>query len=178
MVIDEGVLFKANDGAYVQTKKELLEQFNLHTIISLPTGVFANAVATGTGPKTDLLFFNRDLDKAGNPVGTKEIWYYEIEAVGFSLTKTQRPIAENDLPDCLKKARKRELSERSWIVPVAEIIARNYDLTATNPNAAKAIKHRSPPAIAAGIASKQTRILEIMEEVQEMLTPNGEADEE
>ena len=51
MVIDEGVLFKANDGAYVQTKKELLEQFNLHTIVSLPTGVFANAVATGTGQR-------------------------------------------------------------------------------------------------------------------------------
>jgi type I restriction enzyme M protein len=178
MVIDEGLLFKANDGAYIQAKKELLEQYNLHTIISLPTGVFANAVASGTGPKTNLLFFDRELDKVGNPVGTKEIWYYEVEAVGFSLTKTQRPIAENDLPDCLAKARKRILSERSWIVPVAEIAAHNYDLTSTNPNAAKAIKHRSPTAIAAGIASKQTRILEIMEEVQEMLTPNGDAAEE
>ena len=66
MVIDEGVLFKTNENAYVQTKKELLEQFNLHTIVSLPTGVFANAVANGTGPKTNLLFFNRELDKAGN----------------------------------------------------------------------------------------------------------------
>ncbi len=169
MVIDEGVLFKTNEGAYVQTKKDLLEQFNLHTIVSLPTGVFANAVATGTGPKTSLLFFDRDMDKAGNPVGTKQIWYYEVEAVGFTLTKTQRPIAENDLPDCLAKARKRVLSDRSWIVPVADIIARNYDLSATNPNAAKAIKHRSPTAIAAGIASKQARLLEIMEEVQEML---------
>jgi type I restriction enzyme M protein len=171
MVIDEGVLFKANEASYVQTKKELLEHFNLHTIVSLPTGVFANAVATGTGPKTNLLFFNRDVDKAGNPLGTKDIWYYEVEAVGFSLTKTQRPIAENDLPDCLKKARKREVSERSWIVPVADVVARNYDLTATNPNAAQAIKHRSPSAIAAGIARKQARILEIMTEVQEMLEP-------
>ena len=81
--------------------------------------------------------------------------------------------SKNDLPDCLKKAKKRELSERSWIVPVAEIAARNYDLTATNPNAAQAIKHRSPTAIAADIASKQTRILEIMEEVQEMLEPQN-----
>jgi type I restriction enzyme M protein len=171
MVIDEGVLFKANDGAYVQTKKELLEQFNLHTIISLPAGVFANAVASGTGPKTDLMFFDRELDKAGNPVGTKDIWYYEVEAVGFSLTKTQRPIPENDLPDCLAKARTRELSERSWIVPVADIVKRNYDLSAINPNGDKAIKHRSPAAIAADIASKEQRILEIMEEIQEILEP-------
>lgn len=173
MVIDEGVLFKTNEGAYVQTKKELLEHFNLHSIVSLPTGVFANAVATGTGPKTNLIFFNREVDTVGNPIGTKEIWYYEVEAVGFSLTKTQRPISENDLPDCLTKARKRETSDRSWIVPVEQIVARNYDLSATNPNAVNAIKHRSSTAIAAAIATKQTRILEIIEEVQELLNPNG-----
>lgn len=177
MVIDEGVLFKTNEAAYVQTKKELLEQFNLHTIISLPAGVFANAVASGTGPKTDLLFFNRDLDKAGKPVGTKEIWYYEVQAVGFSLTKTQRPIAENDLPDCLDKSKPRAVSERSWIVPVAEIIKRGYDLSAINPNADEAVKHRSPASIAADIASKEQRILDIMEEIQEILEPVGENEE-
>ena len=176
MVIDEGVLFKT-EGAFVQTKKELLEQFNLHTIVSLPAGVFANAVASGTGPKTDLLFFDRTLDGAGNPVGTKEVWYYEVEAVGFSLTKTQRPLAENHLPDCAEKARTRAPSERSWVVPVAEIVRRNYDLSAINPNAEKAVKHRSPSAIAADIAAKEQRILEIIEEIQEILEPvsaNGE----
>ena len=169
MVIDEGVLFKANENAYVQTKKELLEQFNLWAIVSLPAGVFANAVASGTGPKTNLLFFNRELDKAGNPIGTKDIWYYEVQAVGFSLTKTQRPIPENDLPDCLEKARKRTVSERSWIVPVEE----NYDLSAVNPNAKAAVEHRSPAAIAADIAGKEQRILEIMEEIQELLAPEA-----
>jgi type I restriction enzyme M protein len=180
MVIDEGVLFKATENAYVQTKKELLEQFNLWAIVSLPAGVFANAVATGTGPKTNLLFFNRELDQAGNPVGTKEIWYYDAQAVGFSLTKTQRPIPENDLPDCLEKARARAVSERSWLVPVEEIVERNYDLSAINPNAKAAVEHRSPAAIAADIAGKEQRILEIMEEIQELLAPegNGQEDEE
>lgn len=180
MVIDEGVLFKASESSYVQTKKELLEQFNLWAIVSLPAGVFANAVASGTGPKTNLLFFNRELDQAGNPVGTKEIWYYDAQAVGFSLTKTQRPIPENDLPDCLDKAKNRAISERSWIVPVADVVARNYDLSAVNPNAKAAIEHRSPAAIAADIAGKEQRILEIMEEIQELLAPegNGREDEE
>lgn len=173
MVIDEGVLFKATENAYVQTKKELLEQFNLWAIVSLPAGVFANAVATGTGPKTNLLFFNRELDQAGNPVGTREIWYYDAQAVGFSLTKTQRPIQENDLPDCLEKARTRAVSERSWLVPVEEIVERNYDLSAVNPNAKAAVEHRSPAAIAADIAGKEQRILEIMEEIQELLAPEG-----
>jgi type I restriction enzyme M protein len=178
MVIDEGVLFKTTEGSYVQAKKELIEQFNLHTIVSLPTGSFANAVSSGTGPKTNLLFFNRDVDSIGNPVGTKDIWYYEVEAVGFTLTKTQRPISENDLPDCLAKAKTRVLSDRSWIVPVEEIVRRNYDLSAMNPNAATAIKHRSPSAIAADIAGKQARILEIMEEIQETLEATADVEEE
>jgi type I restriction enzyme M protein len=180
MVIDEGVLFKNNEASYVQTKKELLEQFNLHTIISLPVGVFANAVANGTGPKTNLIFFDRKVDEAGNPSGTKEIWYYDVEAVGFSLTKSQRPIPDNDLPDCLAKARTRALSDRSWILPLEAIVAKNYDLSATNPNAAEAIKQRSSTAIAADITTKQARILQIMEEVQEMLQPdqNGSNGEE
>jgi type I restriction enzyme M protein len=179
MVIDEGVLFKTNEGAYVQTKKELLQEFNLSAIVSLPTGVFANAVASGTGPKTNLLFFNRELDKAGNPIGTKEIWYYDVQAVGFSLTKTQRPIPENDLPDCLEKARSRALSDRSWIIPVADIVERNYDLSAVNPNAKAVVEHRSPAAIAAAIAGNEQRILEIMEEIQELLAPeaNGQEDD-
>lgn len=173
MVIDEGVLFKTTEGAYVDTKKELLEQFNLYAIVSLPAGVFANAVPSGTGPKTSLLFFERKLDAAGNPIGTKDVWYYEVESVGFSLTKSQRPIPENDLPDCLAKARTRTVSERSWLVPVAEIIASNYDLSANNPAADKVIRHRSPAAIAADIASKEERLLEIMQEIQDLLEPTN-----
>jgi type I restriction enzyme M protein len=178
MVIDEGVLFKTNENAYVQTKKELLEQFDLHTIVSLPTGVFANAVASGTGPKTNLLFFDRELDKAGNPIGTKKIWYYDVSAVGFTLTKTQKIIAENDLPDCLNKAKKRKLSEQSWIVSVEDIIKNDYDLSANNPNAQVAVEHRSPSAITADIVAKEQKILDIMEEIQELLEPNGNSTSE
>lgn len=105
-VIDEGVLFKTNERAYVETKKELLENFNLYAIVSLPAGVFANAVANGTGPKTNLLFF----DHRGP---TQAIWYYEVHAVGFSLTRTQRPIAENDLPDCLAQWRQYDAWRRT-----------------------------------------------------------------
>ena len=173
LVIDEAVLFKTSEQAYMQTKKELLEQFNLHSIVSLPAGVFANSVANGTGPKTSLMFFDREINKKGEPVGTRDIWYYDVDAVGFSLSKTQRPIAENDLPDCLAKIHKRKLSARSWIVTREEIEKRGYDLSAVNPNAAEAIKHRSALSIAADLASKQARILEIMQEMQEMLEPES-----
>ena len=178
MVIDEGVLFKTTESAYVDTKKELLEQFNLHTIVSLPVGVFANAVATGTGPKTNLLFLERKLDEAGRPVGTKEVWYYEVDAVGFGLTKSQKPVPENDLPDCLEKTQNRVVSEKSWIVPIKDIVTKNYDLSAVNPNAKTVKKHRSPAVIAEDIAQKQERILEIMGEIQEILEDSSTTEED
>lgn len=176
MVIDEGVLFKTNERAYIETKKALLEQFNLHTIISLPAGVFANSVSSGTGPKTDLLFFDRQLNEAGEPVGTKEIWYYDVEAVGFSLTKTQRPLPENDLPDCLKKAKSRAISDRSWVVPVEEIIERGYDLSAKNPNRKDDYEHRPPEAIAADITAREEQIIQILDGLQDVLAPAAQDD--
>ncbi len=111
-------------------------------------------------------------------IGTKEIWYYEVEAVGFSLSKSQKLIPENDLPDCLEKAKKREVSEKSWLITVEDIVARNYDLSAVNPNAKAAKKHRSPTFIAADIAQKQERILEIMEEIQELMNDEESIEEE
>jgi type I restriction enzyme M protein len=169
MVIDEGVLFKTTERAYVDTKKDLLEKFNLHTIISLPAGVFANAVASGTGPKTTLLFFNREVNEQGEATGTKEIWYYEVQAVGFSLSKTQRPVSENDLPDCFDKAQARAISTRSWVVPVEEIITRNYDLSPQNPTRVDDYEHRSPEALIADVMAKEERVLQLLTEVQEML---------
>lgn len=177
MVIDEGVLFKSSERAYLDTKKELLEEYNLYAIVSLPAGVFANVVSSGTGPKTDLLFF----DHLGP---TRQIWYYEVSSVGFSLTKTQKPVAENDLPDCLAMwkayATWRRLpdgqrdaeppqNERCWVVPVEEIVKINYDLSAANPKRKNGFDHRPPEELIADIADKQARISELIAEIQELL---------
>jgi type I restriction enzyme M protein len=177
MVIDEGVLFKSSEHAYLDTKKELLEEYNLYAVVSLPAGVFANVVSSGTGPKTDLLFF----DHLGP---TREVWYYEASAVGFSLTKTQKPIPQNDLPDCLAmwqaydvwrrtspEARDPEppQNERCWIVSVDELVKKNYDLSATNPKRKNGFAHRPPEELIADIADKQARISELIEEIQELL---------
>ncbi len=177
MVIDEGVLFKSSERAYVDTKKELLEEYNLYAIVSLPAGVFANVVSSGTGPKTDLLFF----DHLGP---TRHIWYYEVSSVGFSLTKTQKPVPENNLPDCLEMWRAYQAwlkspveerpaeppqNERCWIVPVEEIAEKNYDLSATNPKRRNDFEHRPPEELIADIADKQARISELIAEIQELL---------
>ncbi len=177
MVIDEGVLFKTNERSYVETKKELLEEYNLYAIISLPAGVFANVTSSGTGPKTNLLFFNH--------LGpTQRVWYYEVRAVGFSLTRTQKAIPENDLPDCLAMWRAYDawqrlpteerspgppLNERCWVVPCDELVKRGYDLSARNPSRQNGFAHRPPEELAADLADKQARIAELIAEIQELL---------
>jgi len=183
LVIDEGVLFKTSEGAYSETKGELLEEYNLYAVVSLPAGVFANVTASGTGPKTDLLFF----DHLGP---TQQVWYYDARAVGFSLTKTQKPIAENDLPDCLAMWRAYDawrrtpsderpadppLNDRCWLVSRKELEKRAFDLSAHNPNRPDDFAHRPPEEIAADIADKQARIAALIAEIQELLAgENGE----
>src|SRR5207244_5179689 len=54
IVLDEGVLFRNNEAAYVQTKRKLLDDCDLWCIVSLPAGVFSQA---GAGVKTNLVFF-------------------------------------------------------------------------------------------------------------------------
>ena len=56
IVLDEGVLFRTNETAFVQTKRKLLDDCDLWAIVSLPGGVFT---AAGAGVKTNLLFFTK-----------------------------------------------------------------------------------------------------------------------
>jgi len=55
-VLDEGLLFRANEDAFVKTKRKLLDDCDLWCIVSLPGGVFT---AAGAGVKTNLLFFTK-----------------------------------------------------------------------------------------------------------------------
>ncbi len=165
IVVPEGVLFRGD--AFALVKKELLENFNLHTIVSLPSGVFANVTSSGQGPKTNLLFFDRT-----GP--TKEIWYYEhVPPEGKKYTKAN-PITDEDLKDCYEKWKKREISENSWIMPVEEVARRGYDLTAKNPNRREEFEYKSPEELVASVIEKERAILEIAEEIQNLLNNYGE----
>jgi type I restriction enzyme M protein len=164
IVVPEGILFRGD--AFAQVKKELLENFNLHTIVSLPSGVFANVTSSGQGPKTNLLFFDRT-----GPA--KEIWYYEhIPPEGKKYTKAN-PITDEDLKDCFEKWKKREISENSWIEPVEEIIKRGYDLTAKNPSRKDELEHKTPDELVASVLEKEKQISKILGEVQDILNERG-----
>ena len=71
VVLDEGLLFRTNESAFVETKRRLLDECDLWCIVSLPGGVFSTA---GAGVKTNLLFFTK-----GSP--TERTWYYDLSHV-------------------------------------------------------------------------------------------------
>ncbi len=71
IVLDEGLLFRNNETAFVETKRKLLDECNLWCVISLPGGVFT---AAGAGVKTNLLFFTKGQK-------TERIWYYDLSHV-------------------------------------------------------------------------------------------------
>jgi len=157
IVVPEGVLFRG--GAYARVKKDLLENFNVHTIISLPPGVFAYiSPKGGTGPKANLLFFDK-------PGPTKEIWYYEL--VG-DYTKA-KPIKDEDLSDCFEKWKDRRISENSWLVSAEEVKGRDYDLTAKNPHRKEETTYLEPEEIVERVLEKERQILKILEEFRNIL---------
>jgi type I restriction enzyme M protein len=157
VIVPNGTLF--GDGVAARIKEELLNEFNLHTIVRLPNGVFAPY----TPIPTNLLFFDRS-----GP--TKEIWYYELPLPEGrkNYTKTA-PIQFEEFARLIAWWAVREENESAWRVPVAELLANGCNLDRTNPRAKEDIMHLQPAELVAGILKKQQQITEIMGDIQNLL---------
>jgi len=170
IVVPNGTLF--GDGVCARIKEELLKEFNLHTIVRLPNGVFAPY----TNITTNLLFF----DRSGS---TKEIWYYEqaLPEDRNNYTKTQ-PMQYEEFGLCLEWWKSRRQNGHAWKVHAKDVL--KYDeqgsllsvnLDIKNPNGPKDAEHVPPKQLVDGILSKEKRIMEIMEEVKEVLQGKEES---
>ncbi|TMP59566.1 DNA methyltransferase [Pseudoalteromonas sp. S1610] len=154
IVVPEGVLFQTNS-AFKQVKQELLESFDLHTILSLPAGVFLPY----SGVKTNVLFFERS-------GGTGDVWYYECEP-DQRLTKN-KPITDKHLEDFVKLYRSRETTECSWTVSASKL-AEDYDLSAKNPAKQKDAEHLAPSDIVKQIRTKEKLVSGLLDEIENLL---------
>ncbi len=159
VIIPEGVLFRGGPDAKVREK--LLNEADVHTILSLPAGCFLPY----TGVKTNVIFFNRRNDGKR----TESVWYYELINDGFELKQTRKPIEGNQIPDFLAKWKKRASGENSWTVPLTEIKERGWDLSARNPNRKDDYEHRPALELVQSIKAKEERIIELLGELEEML---------
>jgi len=165
MVVPNGTLF--GDGVCARIKEELLKEFNLHTIVRLPNGVFAPY----TSIPTNLLFFDRS-----GP--TKELWYYEqpFPEGRKTYTKTQ-PMRFEDFDACLAWWNKREEGDRAWKVNVSDVLKYDADgnlvsvnLDIKNPRATEDFEQLPPEKLVDDILAKEEKIRNIILEIRNALT--------
>ena len=154
VVVPNGTLFA--EGAAGRIKRQLVEQFNLHTIVRLPEGVFAPY----TSIPTNLLFF----DESGP---TREVWYYAhpLPEGRRQYTKT-KPLTYEELEPVTRWWGAREENERAWRVPVERIFENGYNLDVKNPNAKPDPEHLPPERLVASILEKERRIIGLLEEIR------------
>jgi type I restriction enzyme M protein len=157
VVVPNGILF--GDGVCARIKEELLKDFNLHTIVRLPNGVFAPY----TGIPTNLLFFNR----SGQ---TKDVWYYEqpLPEGRKNYTKTQ-PIQFDEFADCIAWWNKRKENDRAWKVQASDILKNGCNLDIKNPRGKVDFEHLPPDVLAEDILRKELRISNLMGEIKKLL---------
>jgi type I restriction enzyme M protein len=170
VVAPNGTLF--GDGVCARIKEELLKDFNLHTIVRLPLGVFSPY----TDIQTNILFFDRTQP-------TKDVWFYEIPiAVEHRHKKNPKysktsPMRFEEFESCLAWWNNREENEQAWKVAASELVEYNEDgslravnLDRKNPRAKEDIAHLPPDQLAADILKKEHRIAEIVTDIQKALS--------
>ena len=124
-IVPDGVLFGSST-AHKAIRKEIIENQRLEAIISMPSGVFKPYAGVSTG----ILIFTKT-----NHGGTDNVWFYDMQADGLSLDDKRSPVSENDIPDIIERFRSRDKevdrsrTDKSFMVPVKEIIDNDYDLS-------------------------------------------------
>lgn len=122
VVVPEGILFQTNI-AYKALKERLLKDCNLHSVISLPTGVFLPYSPV----KTSVIFFDKTKK-------TKDIWFYEVPLIeGKKLTK-KNGVSEKHFEELIKLFKTRKETERSWLIPVEKVLENETNISAPHYN--------------------------------------------
>ena len=187
VVVPDGVLFGSSK-AHKELRRLLVEEQKLDAVVSLPGGVFKPYA----GVSTAILFFTKT-----NSGGTDHVWFYDIEADGWSLDDKRTPLlsedklgpaprtalahdehGKNNLPDVVARWRQRSSSERersrttqSFCVSKADIAAQGYDLSLNRYKQVvqETVAHRPPKAILADLWQLEKEIQRGMKELEEML---------
>lgn len=166
-IVPDGVLFGSSK-AHKDIRKELLENQRLEAMISMPSGVFKPYAGVSTG----ILIFTKT-----NHGGTDRVWFYDMQADGFSLDDKRSPINENDIPDIIErfhnrdKETERARTEKSFFVPKQEIVDNDYDLSIGKYKKTEYVPVEYPPTgeILEQIFELERQIGAQMRELKEML---------
>lgn len=158
VVVPNGTLFA--EGVAATIKEQMLKDFNLHTIVRLPQGVFA--------PYTDiaanLLFFER-----GGP--TTDIWYYEIPLPeGRKKYSKTAPMQFEEFADCMAWWTNRLDTPQAWKISAADVALRAYNLDIKNPNAQEGLEHVEPAVLVARMRAHEADVVRLLAEIEKIVT--------
>lgn len=123
-IVPDGVVFGTSK-AHKATRKELVENQLLEAVISLPSGIFRPY----SDVSTSILIFTKT-----NAGGTENVWFYDMQADGFSLDDKREEVEENDIPDIitrfsnLEAEKERSRKEKSFMVSKEDIAKNGYSL--------------------------------------------------
>jgi type I restriction enzyme M protein len=123
VIVPDGVLF-GSSRAHKDLRKMLIYDCELQGIVSMPSGVFKPYA----GVSTAILVFV----KGGT---TEYVWFYDMQADGYSLDDKRTRVETNDIPDIVKEWKVRNKSTNDdrkakyFFIPVEEITKNNYDLS-------------------------------------------------
>ena len=168
VIVPDGVLFGSNK-AHRTLRRILVEEQKLDAIVSMPSGVFKPYA----GVSTAILLFTKT-----NSGGTDGVWFYDMQADGYSLDDKRTPLPDNsDLGDILTRWRNREAerkrarTDQSFLVPKAEIASNDYDLSINRYKEVdyQAVEYDPPTVIMNRLADLETEIAEGREALERFL---------
>jgi type I restriction enzyme M protein len=166
-IVPDGVLFGSSK-AHKSIRQELIENHHLRAVISMPSGVFKPYA----GVSTAVLVFTKT--GAG---GTDQVWFYDMKADGFSLDDKRSEISDNDIPDIINRFRNlegekdRKRTDQSFLVPKADIVSNDYDLSINKYKETEYVAVEYPPTeeIMASIDEIELQIQSELEELKKLL---------
>ena len=166
-IVPDGVLFGSST-AHKAIRKALIEDNRLEAVISMPSGVFKPYAGVSTG----ILIFT----KTGHG-GTDKVWFYDMQADGFSLDDKRTEVKENDIPDIIARFHNldaeadRARTEKSFFVPKDEIVGNDYDLSINKYKKTeyKAVQYAPTSEILAEIREMEKQIEAGLVELEGML---------
>ena len=168
VIVPDGVLFGSSK-AHKALRRMLVEEQKLDAVISMPSGVFKPYA----GVSTAIVLFTRT-----NSGGTDHVWFYDMRADGFSLDDKRSPQPEtSDLPDILARWQnraaetERQRTDQSFLVPGAEIIGNDYDLSINRYKEVEyeAVHHDPPRVILQRLARLEEEIAAGRKELEGLL---------
>ncbi len=104
VVVPDNVLFEGGSGETI--RKKLLEQFDLHTMLRLPTGIFYAG-----GVKANVLFFDKKLPREDGKAWTKTLWIYDFRT-NMHFTQKEKKLTRADLDDFVECYNAKDMTKR------------------------------------------------------------------